>query len=173
MQRLLPLKIHHAFGLVYELPLNGLSPPRTLHTMIRETRGRHNQPVLGHRFKLADMLARTLFDVHRATLFHKNLSASSVIIFPESDHKDPASLLSPWLVGFNYARSYDPKAFTTGPPPSNDSQKYFHPDYSHQAIWRGEHFRHSFDYCSLGLVLLEIGLWDTVVTSTEADSATN
>ena len=39
-------------------------------------------------------------------------------------------------------------------------------------MWRGQRYRQSFDYYSLGLVLLEIGLWDTIVTSTEADSTT-
>lgn len=39
---------------------------------------------------------------------------------------------------------------------------YYHPDYNQEGVKRGDNFRLEFNYYSLSLVLLEIGLCDTV-----------
>ncbi|MCJ1458796.1 hypothetical protein MMC28_009170 [Mycoblastus sanguinarius] len=59
-----------------------------------------------------------------------------------------------YLIGFNHSRQNTPKALTQGP--STDPQQiyYQHPNYT-----QGISFSPLFDYYSLGLVLLEIGLW--------------
>ena len=87
------------------------------------------------------------------------IAAASTLEVPFSD---PAStgfsstldLKSFYLIGFNYSRQNTPTALTQGP--SNDPHQihYQHPSYTLRAS-----FRPRFDYYSIGLVLLEIGLW--------------
>jgi serine/threonine protein kinase len=145
----------HAFGLVFELPY---TIPKTLSTIISETRGTLDPPHLGDRFFLASTLASTLLDLHMATFYHKSI-ASHNIIFTSNNRP----LLRDFhLIGFNHIRPTDPKAFTEGPPSSLNARRYQHPSYTTEAMRRGERFRLEYDYYSLGLVLLEIGLWDSV-----------
>jgi hypothetical protein len=150
----------HSFGLVYELPIPRQEDcPRSLNAIIVETRKAGFERIyLEDRFRLASTLASTLLDFHRGTLVHKNISSYNVIFFSSQPHV----IRSPYLIGFNYSRPNEPKAFTTGPPPSRTTQKYHHPSYTIEDARNGGHFRPQFDYYSLGLVLLEIGLWDTV-----------
>jgi len=71
-------------------------------------------------------------------------------------------MCEPYLIGFNYARPVEPDAFTTGPPRSQEASKYYHPAYNMRALRDAVPFRMIYDYYSLGLVLLEIGLWETI-----------
>ncbi|KAF2809121.1 kinase-like protein [Mytilinidion resinicola] len=150
----------HAFGLVYELPVPRQADcPKSLNDIIVETRKSGvDQICLEDRFRLALELASTLLKFHTGTLVHKNISSYNVIFFSSQQRL----IQSPYLIGFNYSRPNEPKAFTTGPPPSHTARKYHHPEYNIEETRNGGHFRFQFDYYSLGLVLLEIGLWDTV-----------
>ena len=63
--------------------------------------------------------------------------------------------LTAWyLIGFNHSRQNTPKALTQGPSTDPQQIQYQHPNYT-----QGISFNPLFDYYSLGLVLLEIGLW--------------
>lgn len=165
--RLLPCihYYHHetekSFGLIYQLS-NHAQPatPLTLHSLIEESRqtGTYSQISLEDRFILAHTLTTTLLNFHKATLVHKSISSHN-IIFTSTLSPD---LYEPYLIGFNYARPVEPDAFTTGPPRSKEAKKYYHPDYDAGSLRDAVPFRMIYDYYSLGLVLLEIGLWDTV-----------
>lgn len=63
-------------------------------------------------------------------------------------------LKSFYLIGFNYSRQNTPTALTQGPSTDPRQIHYQHPSYTLRAS-----FRPRFDYYSIGLVLLEIGLW--------------
>ncbi|KAF2659852.1 kinase-like protein [Lophiostoma macrostomum CBS 122681] len=152
----------HAFGLVYDLP-SGLEqePPQSLHSIITATRKAGSDQIsLEDRFSLASALATTLLDFHKATLVHKSISSHNIIF----GSRGSPTLRDPYLIGFNYARPLQPKAFSTGPPPSRNALMYHHPDYRAQSVHNDQPFQMVFDYYSLGLVLLEIGIWDTVVS---------
>lgn len=69
----------------------------------------------------------------------------------------PASLKTPYVVGFNHGRPDKDLAFTEGPSTDRRQIVYQHPDYTLQSKRR--RFRSAYDYYSLGLLLLEIGLW--------------
>lgn len=64
---------------------------------------------------------------------------------------------SPYLVGFNHTRPDEETAFTSGTSREIHQRPYQHPEC--QMRDRGYRFRTEFDYYSLGVVLLEIGLW--------------
>ncbi|KAF2810678.1 uncharacterized protein BDZ99DRAFT_462031, partial [Mytilinidion resinicola] len=128
----------------------------TLNEVIRDTAGNLERITLNHRFALASALATTLLDFHKASLVHKSISSHNIIFFS----RHGPCIDDPYLIGFNYSRPNQPKAFTTGPPPSLTARKYYHPSYTSEASRRGERFRLDYDYYGLGLVLVEIGLWD-------------
>jgi serine/threonine protein kinase len=150
-----------AFGIIYELPAQSKDHlPRTLHSVINDSvpAGFVWEISLEDRFHLARTLAFTLLTLHKGTIVHKSISSHN-IIFVSANESD---LEEPYLIGFNYARPVEPKAFTTGPPPSKAALSYCHPEYNPDNAQRARPFRMVYDYYSLGLVLLEIGLWVTM-----------
>lgn len=109
------------------------------------------RPDLGAIFQLAKDLASCLLAFHIAGWFHKNISSHSVLVFaptPESVHEHVASAV---LAGFNDSR---PEASGVTLGPRQELEHYYHPLYRY-----GERFKQTFDYFSLGIVLLELGLW--------------
>ncbi|KAJ4355614.1 uncharacterized protein N0V89_003634 [Didymosphaeria variabile] len=148
----------HAFGLVFDLPIIEDVSITSLHSLIKSTRKCYQRISLEDRLALAYSLASTVLAFHKATLVHKSISSNNIVFLKSTEF----SLRNPYLVGFNYARPNQPKAFTTGPPPNRNAQHYYHPDYDSQNARSGQSFRITFDYYSLGLVLIEIGLWDVV-----------
>ena len=70
------------------------------------------------------------------------------------------ALQNPYLVGFDHSRPDNPHAFTTGPTRDGRPRPYQHPSY--RTTESTTSFRAEFDYYSIGLVLLEIGLWTTL-----------
>lgn len=150
-----------SFSLVYNFPPGTTdTAPTTLNALISQTRTTNNLPALNECLSLATKLAATLLDLRKATLLHKSISSSNIVLF--SGKK--SHLRHFYLIGFNHARPNDPKAFTEGPPPSPNARRYHHPDYTIASMRRGNRFRLEYDYYSLGLMLLEIGLWDTIAS---------
>ena len=75
-------------------------------------------------------------------------------IIPETTLHDP------YLVGFNHSRPDKNTAFTTGLNQKKEQKPYQHPEYLRST--KNLRFRAEFDYYSVGVVLLEIGLWSLV-----------
>lgn len=142
------------FGFVYGIPEN----PESLYTLISESKTMlGGPPPLGMKFRLAARIARCLRDVHGIGWLHKNISAHNVIFSPSQGAM--VSTTSAYLVGFQHSRIDDEKAFTEGPNILGKNIEYQHPEY--RALGKGEktRFHRTYDYYSLGLVLLEIGFW--------------
>ena len=70
------------------------------------------------------------------------------------------AIMEPYIVGFNHCRQDKKDAFTTGPSKDKNQAPYQHPDYKLGGT--SIRFRPQFDYYSIGLVLLEIGMWQTL-----------
>ena len=93
----------------------------------------------------------------------QSLSANHVVFF-RSESKSKLSIMSArdlnnlYIIGFNYSRPDDPSAFTDGPELGGLIRAHQHPHYAE----RKYHFRPEFDYFSLGLILLEIGIWSSL-----------
>ncbi|MCJ1393796.1 hypothetical protein MMC18_006672 [Xylographa bjoerkii] len=153
----------HSFGLIFDFPpivnsIQGRIMPCTFSSLLHTTRGQDQQPTLGDKFCLARNLASSVYEWHKVDWLHKNLSAFNVLLFPQAFSSMAASIREPYIVGFNHSRPSAKNAFTQGPPVIPEQVDYSHPRYLREQ--RG--YRREYDYYSIGLVLLEIGLWRTL-----------
>ncbi|KAE8354536.1 kinase-like domain-containing protein [Aspergillus coremiiformis] len=139
----------HYFGLIYAFPSSTES--LTLRHLIESTK-KSPAHLLGDVFALARTLTTCLREVHKVNWLHKNISSNNIIFFRD---KTGVSMGSPYLIGFNHSRPNEETAFTQGPPKDPSLLDYQHPQYQVNR----HRFRPEFDYYSLGMVLLEIGIW--------------
>jgi hypothetical protein len=114
-----------------------------------------SRPPLGDRFILAYKLTSSIIEFHKVEWVHKSISPHNIAFFHLHGSKPHDWIRNPFIVGFNRSRPDDPKAFTTGPAAVKDQHKKYH----HPLYLEHQRFMPEFDYYSLGLVLLEIGLW--------------
>ncbi|KAL8706111.1 MAG: hypothetical protein Q9201_000813 [Fulgogasparrea decipioides] len=157
-------------ALVYEVPLPGLY--RTLdkrhHPQIftllsflhhGADTDSTNMPSLEDRFRLAFNLASSLLHLHAKGLLHKNINSRNIVFF--THHTDNSSDTKPWKKGIihrPFLTSFDQcteEVYTELEEPFI-SNIYRHPQYERG---RRSRFIPHFDIYSLGLILLEIGLW--------------
>ncbi|KAI4181240.1 MAG: hypothetical protein L6R41_006737 [Letrouitia leprolyta] len=158
-------------ALVYEIPLPDLDPSldrsRQLKVFTLLSFLHHgadtdstNMPSLEDRFRLAFNLASSLLHLHAKKLFHRNINSRNVVFFI-SDDKDVSDTTKPWKRGvirrpFLTAFDQCSEDVLGEIEESFISNIYRHPDYE-----RGQRsrFKPFHDIYSLGLILLEIGLW--------------
>ena len=149
-------------GLVYRYP-----PSTTPHSELKFTTLKAGleeyydrpQPALEHRFRLAHDLAVALRNFHEAGWLQKNISSFNIGFFHHRDKSWLDAMDKPYFVGFLYSRPSDDSAFTERI--GNVSEwAYQHPDYG-RGLGTGR-YRLQFDYYSLGLILLEIGRWQSL-----------
>ena len=145
-----------SFGLVWDLPTSSNDTQvRALSGIITSTRDFRHRPSLGSRFRLAKSLVTSLLSLHTAGWLHKSISSPNVLCLISKDCNSTHWLEMPFLADLSRSHEDDPNAFTEGPTTST-AKTYRHPEYA----MRPHRFRMDYDYFSLGLVLLEIGLWD-------------
>ena len=155
-----------AVTLAYRLPTNKSSVKSimTLHDYIACSNADSSpgKPPLEDRFFLAHNLCMTLFEVHSSGWVHKNVRSRSVVLFADPDSK---GLLTPYLVGWGIARPQDPQHERASAATNEDNEQdleaniYRHPErYGKPST----HYSNKHDLYALGVVLLEIGLWQTM-----------
>ena len=175
------------YGMVYELPArlrNVQSPmstesriiynPSSLTDLMRQVQGVAD---LGDRFDLAKKLMRSVVALHTCGWLHKKVSPENILFF--AARPNPGEVISalrkdfsrPVLVGYGLSRRDDirdegkndsrvsrrPDRSRFDRPSELEHSIYQHPDKATNPRRRS---RHSYDLYSLGLVLLEIGLWE-------------
>jgi len=121
-----------------------------------------SQPLLGDKFRLASALAGFLAGFHGIGWLHENLHSNNIVysalpagVDEAGISSDSSSILPEFLVvGLNRSRPGSEAWHTQGPAEDADFTDYRHPAYQHSG-----RFRVGYDYYSLGIVLLEIGLW--------------
>ncbi|KAI4164619.1 MAG: hypothetical protein LQ342_001593 [Letrouitia transgressa] len=113
-------------------------------------------PLLGDIFRLVQGLVKATAALHEVGWLHKNISSHNVITFSSSKDLLHKALTTSVLAGWDESRPED-STITFGP--NEERAHYQHPRYR----LRKTGFRRTYDYFSLGIVLLEIGLWVTVV----------
>lgn len=126
------------------------SNPPSLHDTI--TKGWTSKMSLGRRFETATILASSVLDIHTSGSLHSNIASKGIIMLPQALN-DPEA--SPYLLGWG----------VEAPPP--DSTCLLEPNlYRHRTHFglypQASTTEH--DIYSLGVVLLEIGLWTTMAT---------
>lgn len=166
------------FGLVFELPTSVYSGPSDSHKPIEELRpvtllsvlqtgskSLHNSnsatPPLEDRFRLAFTLALTFSKIHGDNFVHKDVNSSNVLVFRKNKRQSANSralqytLRSPVICSFDLFSEYDIE-------PANNMPAlniYRHPQDPKFTGLKNAHYGSHFDMYSLGLILLEIGLW--------------
>lgn len=157
------------FGFVYEVPQVQLPPimpnmirrrPQTLMSYLQHggDTDSGNMPSLEDRFRLGFNLACNLLHTHAKGITHRNINSNN-IVFLEEGVQDPEG--RPWKQGIirkPYLVSWDqnPDDTDVSQPEMLVSSIYRHPRVDRG---RRSRFRPSFDIYSLGLILLEIGIW--------------
>ncbi|TAQ88527.1 hypothetical protein B7494_g3143 [Chlorociboria aeruginascens] len=155
------------YGLIYKAPQASSS---TLNTLISSNDLR--TPDLGDRFKLAHTLAVALWSLHSLDWLHKSVCSMNILFFPSafsSPETKPTTMaalipdiLNPCLLGFDASRPDDMSEMSVASNNTTVFDLHRHPD-SLNGMSRKPYCK-SFDIYSLGLVLLEIGLWKTLQT---------
>ncbi|KAK6353508.1 hypothetical protein TWF696_005471 [Orbilia brochopaga] len=129
-------------------------------------------PSLGDRFHVAWSLASTVFNIHTSGWVHKNIQSRGILI--SSANQASGKRPTPYLVGWTAARPRTrqlglvslaagqlrmqmEKKQSQPPAVPLESQLYMHGD-RYGGTTRGYECKH--DIYSLGVVLLEIGLWE-------------
>jgi hypothetical protein len=152
------------FDLLFEIPKNTASEPQTVRShLIKRT-----EHSLTERFDIAKQAVKAISYVHMLGFVHKNVRPENLIGFGSPG----ASFGSFFLVGFEQARAADGRTYRR-----SDSEwsrdLYRHPD--RQGLTPSEDYTMQHDIYSLGVCLLEIGLWRTFVVYKDdgnADSVT-
>ena len=160
-------------------------PPATLTEVMQCTKSVSQglRPPLGHRFALALALCACLAEVHMVGWLHHNLCADNVAFFRHSSSSPstpgPATIdiREPYMIGFDHSRPDEEGNVSLERSDGSRSggasalarrakRVYRHPEYESKegpvGVRRKQpRFTRLFDYYSLGVVLLEIGLWHT------------
>ena len=151
-----------AYGFVYELPSGIDSAPRTLIQYLEQGEAHpKDQPPLGEKFQLAYALADFHQQFHTIGWLHENFNPQNILFFTppilqEDVVRTQSSIMicSPYIVGLHKSRPDGDFWQTSGPHPDDSLHDYQHPVYSASG-----RYHPSYDYYSLGIVLLEVGLW--------------
>jgi Protein tyrosine and serine/threonine kinase len=117
------------------------------------------KPSLSLRIGMAQKLATSLIYLHATNWLHKGLRSENVLFQSQSD----ANWGSLWLSGFDYARPAEPDEVTELPSENREHELYRHPDVQFDVPRDGRYgFHKQHDTYSLGVVLVEIGVWQPI-----------
>lgn len=146
------------FALVYALPCNNSRPIR-LNKLMRHGNSHLVYPELGEKLALAKALVACIQSFHGSGWIHKGLCSMNVLFLLDDavDWKD-IRFGEPFIVGFDHSRKDGKGHYTQGPILLSGSQEYLHPEYRAGL----KEAKKSYDYYSMGVVLLEIGLWMSI-----------
>ncbi|CAG7932048.1 unnamed protein product [Penicillium olsonii] len=137
---------------VFHFP-KGCLQPRSLRSHLL-SRATHS---LSDRIGLAKQLAESITYIHVLVFVHKNIRPETVLIFEKGDtHLGPL-----YLLGFRAFRLVDNKTFRLGNSVWSENI-YQHPD--RQGSNPNADYTMQHDIYSLGVCLLEIGLWESFVS---------
>ncbi|KAH7109948.1 prion-inhibition and propagation-domain-containing protein [Dactylonectria macrodidyma] len=170
---------------LYSVPedLPSGSPPSltTLEDLIPVHFNPVSTPNLEHRLHLARVVAGAVFRLHVTGWLHKGIRSSN-IIFPRVSDGNLAHITRPELMGFDYSRPDRPHEESEQYPQRGRPQfdLYVHPEYQQwgsgamtgsgaRSPQRGERshatrYQRKYDIYSLGVLLLEVALWQPVRT---------
>ncbi|KAF8243019.1 hypothetical protein K440DRAFT_606725 [Wilcoxina mikolae CBS 423.85] len=146
------------FELVFDFP-GDLSAPKSLRELLNASTATGDvNPThsLEEHFHLSKQLARSVMFVHSCMLVHKNIRPETILVFNGAE----TSLGKPFLVGFDRFRPIDGATFFVGDILWHRGL-YHHP--SRQGRFADEKYKMQHDIYSLGVCLLEIGLWSSFV----------
>ena len=170
-------KTYHRYGIAFDYPKHRLTTtPTTLQKRLLDDHKRRIRRDLEDRFRAAQTLIATTYRFLAVNWLHKNLCSRNIVFF--EDDLQSGSLESPYVCGFDFARRDVSLEMTEDIPSSRfeadtstEQRLYWHPDRNvrfdndcgdenvedHKRP--SPRYRREYDTYSLGIVLLEIGLW--------------
>lgn len=156
-------KAPNSFELVLHVP-EGMESPRSLRHMLLST---NDQPSLSLtcRLRIAQQVANSISYVHNFNFVHKGVCPESILVFESAQgtgtiqHLGQKTLYT-FLVGFGDFRAADGGTARIGDT-AWEKNIYRHPQ--RQGLTLEHNFRMQHDVYSLGVCLLEIGLWESFV----------
>lgn len=143
-----------AFNLVFRMPDE--VEPQNLQSLRRLLTSSDEHISLSRKFAIARELAKSVGYVHTFNFVHKNIRPESILCFEDTE----SSRNSTFLVGFDAFRSADGGTVLIGDV-AWERNIYRHP--SRQGTRPTEEYKMQHDMYSLGVCLLEIGLWESFV----------
>jgi hypothetical protein len=160
------------FAIIYQLPRgthvdSNASSPMTLLSMIKATRKSPRDPTktellpplhpLEHRLEFARKIACAVMYTHVMGYVHKSIRTSNIVVLgKKSNPPSPKHLGEPFLCGFETAR-HDKTTSDQQGDAHWQFNIYRHPN--RQGLHPQERYTMNHDVYSLGVVLLELGLW--------------
>lgn len=153
-------------GLVYEKPEHCKAGAIPVSLLDLFTKADYAKPSLTARVHLAHRLASCLGYLHVVSWLHKGFRSDNVVMFPNKVGN--LDIKACRLSGFEYSRLDVSGASTSIPPVRAEWEIYRHPDYQGM---KPEPARKTFDIYSLGIVLIEIALWQSIGTIMKKDYA--
>jgi hypothetical protein len=162
--------LHRRHQLVLSFP-PGMNSPRTLRDILLDDD--FSRPSIDARVELSRHIATAVLYAHTSGLVHKSVRPEDIIIFHHDDttakegdrnfsKPSGASIGVPFLTGFSSARLE--AANVDSSLRTNDDWKrdlYSHPSRQCQPTMK---YAMAHDIFSVGVILLEIGLWESLIT---------
>jgi hypothetical protein len=159
------------FGITFRLPsdynLERDSVPMSLFEVMTDYP--KDIPYLGDRFGLAYLLAESVHALHTTGWLHKSICSRNVLLFRKNLHPAvpgishrPVSLETPYFTGFALSRPDGPATDSSLTAPILEVAIYRHMDVQGSGGRAISRYRAIYDVYSLGMVLLEIGTWQTI-----------
>ncbi|KAF3479607.1 uncharacterized protein GIQ15_06583 [Arthroderma uncinatum] len=147
-----------SFDFIFYFPKE-MRDPQSLRRVLLSSGEGHS---LSARVRIAKHLASSICYVHALGFVHKNIRPETLLVFKDGK----SSLGSLFLVGFTIFRMADGHSMRLGDP-APDKNLYRHP--SRQGLQPEATYVMQHDIYSLGVCLLEIGLWKSFVLYNEED----
>ncbi|KAG9500556.1 hypothetical protein J7337_009037 [Fusarium musae] len=156
------------YGLVFKL-----EEGQQVHTLLELlSRDGSTPKSLTERLKLVKLLSKTLLFLHLGSWLHKGIRSDNVL-FLSSDISS-VDLGAAYIGGFDYSRLFRETRLTQNVGDNRYQNLYRHPD--HQGLPVQENgesadrppFSYKADLYSLGVILVEIGLWSPIIKLLDA-----
>jgi hypothetical protein len=164
---------HKKYGLIYNLP-DGVGTgelPISLFDILpdEDDNNDYEELFLGDKFRIAQMLSQALYQLLVSNWLHKSIRSENVSFFQPRSNLSKRTLRSisteaMFLTGYDFARPGGLKD------PTQKAGNIAFDIYAHP-LYRGGKVKYSrlFDIYSLGVVLLEIGLWRRIESGVRPD----
>ncbi|KAF4858643.1 hypothetical protein CGCSCA2_v007005 [Colletotrichum siamense] len=146
-----------SISLAFQIPGTDLRrPPISLRSLFLQERSLSLTRVV----EIAKQLARAVSFIHTLDFVHKNIRPETILMFPDHGSDNSCEMFSAYLLGFDSFRNVNFHTLKVGDD-AWERNLYRHP--TRQGIQAQEAYIMQHDVYSLGVCLLELGLWDSFV----------